>query len=105
MTDAERAKIFNPYAALKGFEEGIHARNRVTVPKPELGEDAQIELDRRLRALVPGALVRLRYYRDGQCLALEGRFRRLREEEGLLELENRRLPLTELLELELVGGE
>lgn len=54
MARADRAKLFAPYAALKGYNESAHARERLFVPRPELAEDRQEQLDRRLRSLRRG---------------------------------------------------
>ena len=39
MPMSERAKIFLPFAALKGYEEAIKEKKRITVKKAELSED------------------------------------------------------------------
>ena len=49
MPRQNRAKIFAPYDALKGFEETVHARETVYVPQVQLSEYAQECLDRKLR--------------------------------------------------------
>ncbi len=41
----DRAKIFMPFAALKGYEEAIAAKERVVVPRIELSEEAKEYLD------------------------------------------------------------
>ena len=51
MLRQNRAKIFAPYQALKGFNEAIHAKDTVFVPRLELAEYAQECLNRRLRQL------------------------------------------------------
>ena len=51
MPRQNRAKIFAPYQALKGFSEAIHAKDTVFVPRLELAEYAQECLNRRLRQL------------------------------------------------------
>lgn len=64
---ADRAKIFLPFNPLKGFTEALEAQERVRIPKPELAEDAAVELDRTLRRLQPGEAVSVIYYADGAC--------------------------------------
>ena len=51
MTMQDRAKIFLPFAALKGYEEAIEERQKVTVARCELLEDMKEELDFRLGIL------------------------------------------------------
>ena len=48
---SQRAKIFSPFAALKGFEEAIEAKSRLYVEKRELNEAEQAALERTLSYL------------------------------------------------------
>lgn len=41
----DRAKIFAPFAALKGYEEAITAKQRIVVPRIELSEEVKEYLD------------------------------------------------------------
>ena len=51
MQMSQRAKIFSPYSALKGFEELIDNKGRIYVEKRELNEDEQHQLDLTLNRL------------------------------------------------------
>ena len=51
MAPGKRAKIFSPFAALKGFEDGIEAKRVEYEPRRELTEGEIEELDRRLNIL------------------------------------------------------
>lgn len=44
----DRAKIFMPFAALKGYEEAIAAKERIVVPRIELSEEAKEHMDMQL---------------------------------------------------------
>lgn len=44
----DRAKIFAPFAALKGYEEAIAAKQKVTVPRIDLSEEIKEYLDLQL---------------------------------------------------------
>lgn len=44
----QRAKIFSPFAALRGFEEAVDSKRRLYVEKRELNEEEQRALDRTL---------------------------------------------------------
>lgn len=47
----DRAKIFAPFAALKGYEQAIAAKQRIVVPRIELSEEAKEYLDMQLGKL------------------------------------------------------
>lgn len=72
MTNAERAKQFMPFAALKGFEDALKEAEFVPQEKILLGEDAQEELDRKLRELTIGDVVTVTYYADQQYMEHTG---------------------------------
>lgn len=44
----DRAKIFAPFAALKGYEEAIEAKQKIVVPRIELSDESKEHLDRQL---------------------------------------------------------
>lgn len=44
----DRAKIFAPFAALKGYEEAIAAKQKIVVPRVELSEESKEDLDLQL---------------------------------------------------------
>jgi hypothetical protein len=44
----DRAKIFAPFAALKGYEEAIAAKQKIIVPRIELSEESKEYLDLQL---------------------------------------------------------
>ncbi len=44
----DRAKIFAPFAALKGYEEAIAAKQKIIAPRIELSEEAKEYLDLQL---------------------------------------------------------
>ena len=51
MEPGRRAKIFSPFAALRGFEEAVDGKRRLYVAKRELSEEEQEALDQTLARL------------------------------------------------------
>lgn len=51
MSIADRAKIFSPFSALKGFEEAIEKKNIIIKPRSELSEEEKLELDERFKTI------------------------------------------------------
>lgn len=47
----DRAKIFAPFAALKGYEEAISAKQKIVVPRIELSEESKEYLDLQLKKI------------------------------------------------------
>lgn len=57
-----RAKQFAPFAALKGFEEAIAAKEHIIIERPELSEDQLAMLDYKLTELSTCQMVTIVYY-------------------------------------------
>ena len=62
MSRQERAKQFMPFAALKGYEDALRKKEKVTVPKAQLCPERQEELDRILRQIRRNDMVTAVYF-------------------------------------------
>lgn len=74
MKISDRARIFLPFDALKGFREALAKKEKVKVEKRILSEYQKEEINRILIKLKKGCLVNLEYYseEDKEYLSLEG---------------------------------
>jgi hypothetical protein len=74
----DRAKIFAPFAALKGYEEAITAKQKIVVPRIELSEESKEYLDAQLekldRLLVKGQppMITVVYFQKGKMSNEDG---------------------------------
>ncbi|MCR5755471.1 MAG: YolD-like family protein [Acetatifactor sp.] len=100
MDIADRAKQFAPFAALTGHEAAIRAREKIVVDKIELSEDAAEELDRTLREIQRGMLVKAVYFKNGEYLEVTGMVARLNAIERELRIVDTVIPLEDLLFVE-----
>ncbi len=62
MSREMRAKQFMPFAALKGYEEALRAKEHIVVPRTELSEERLNELDEVFSQLSCGDMVECIYY-------------------------------------------
>ena len=62
MNRQDRAKIFAPFAALSGYGEAVHARDKVLVPPVVQTEHTQEQIDRVLQMLRKGERVTVIYF-------------------------------------------
>ena len=62
MTNKERAKIFAPFDALKGFKEALKEEEIIKIPKVTLSEDQENQLDNILKTLENGMMIEVVYY-------------------------------------------
>ena len=93
MPPSERAKQFAPFAAIRGLGEALRRKEAelAAQPMPELSEDEYAEINRAVSCLVPGSMVRLRYYSGGAAREICAKF--LRIDSGRICLEGLSLPL------------
>ena len=72
MSRAERARQFMPFAALRGFEELIRERQRVTSPRRTLSEEESELLSARLSNMKIGDIVKVTYYKEDAYVTMDG---------------------------------
>ncbi len=63
MSLSDRAKIFAPFAALRGYDDAVGAKRAIYTERKILSDDASEELDRRLAALEPGDTAEVVFFR------------------------------------------
>lgn len=97
MTNAERAKIFAPYAALKGFGEYLAAQEFEPDERIILGEDAQIELDQKLRRLQIGDHVFVTYYFGMKYVTVSGPVKKINMDGKYIMIGEVKVPILEIL--------
>ncbi len=97
MDIADRAKQFAPFAALTGHEAAIRARERIVVDKIELSEDAAEEVDRELRKIQRGMLIKAVYFKEGEYLEITGMVSKIDAIERELRIVDTVIPLEDLL--------
>ena len=108
MPRKNRAKIFAPYQALKGFNDTVHARDTVYVRRLELAEYAQERLDRKLRQIRRWDTVTVTWFQPkpgeagqdvGQYLSATGTVERVDPVFRVLLLSGQRIPMEDIADL------
>lgn len=113
MTIEERAKIFAPFAALKGHSEAIAAKQKIVVPKIELSEESKEMLDYKLieieQKLYSGThpIVRVVYFKKdrsvkdkGEYIELSGVVAKLNKELRYIQIVNKKIQLDDVCVLD-----
>ncbi len=85
-----RAKIFLPFAAVKGLDEALERKReeRLMEDRIILSEDGEMEVDAVLNEIGKGDTVRATFYDGGRYRIIEGRITKKDEKEGCIILEN-----------------
>ncbi|WP_228353561.1 hypothetical protein [Variimorphobacter saccharofermentans] len=110
----DRAKIFAPFAALKGYEEAIAAKQKVVVPRIELSEESKEYLDLQL-GKIEGLLLHgqhpiitvvffqrdwERYGDGGEYIQFTGLVAKLNRTSRILQIVDKRIHLDDIYRIE-----
>lgn len=110
----DRAKIFAPFAALKGYEEAIAAKQKIVVPRIELSEESKEYLDLQLgrieRLLLSGQhpIITVVYFNKdkinsdygGEYIQLTGMVAKFGLTSRILQIIDKRLQLDDIYSIE-----
>jgi hypothetical protein len=110
----DRAKIFAPFAALKGYEEAIAAKQKVVVPRIELSEESKEYLDVQLgkidQLLLSGQhpMITVVFFQEdkrnnkegGEYLRFTGMAARFDRTSRILQIVEKRLRLVDIYSIE-----
>lgn len=99
MSRQDRAKQFMPFAALKGYEEALRKKEKITVPKAELSEERGEELNRALRQIRKNDMVTVIYFCEGEYLKVTGMVSRIDGTARLLKVVDTKIPFEDLYEV------
>ena len=107
MSRQERAKQFMPFAALKGYEDALRRKEKVTVLKAQLCPERQEELDRILRQIRRNDMVTAVYFQEGEYVKLTGMVSRIDGTARILKIVDTKIDFEDLYEVEVqeVGRE
>jgi len=94
-----RAKQFVPFAAVKGFEEALRAKERIVVEKIELSEERKAELDYKLHQVKKNDIITVVYFEKDEYIKVEGMVSRLDTDARVLKIVNTKIPFGDIYEL------
>ena len=95
----DRAKQFMPFAALKGYGIALREKERIVVPKKELSEDYQEELDFKLRQVRKNDMVTVVYFHEGEYLKVTGMVSRLDVAARVLKVVNTKISFDDIYDI------
>lgn len=95
-----RAKQFVPFAALKGYEEALRAKEKIVVEKIELSEEKKAELDKKLHQISKNDIIKVVYFLKDEYIQMEGMVSRLDTDARILKVVNTKIPFDDIYEIE-----
>lgn len=99
MDRADRAKQFMPFAALKGYEEALRKMEKTVVPKVELSEEYEEELNWKLQHICQGDIITVVYYEKSEYLKMTGMVSRIDENSRIIQIVNTKIPIRDICEI------
>ena len=99
MTREERAKQFMPFSALRGLDIALKEREKIIVPKPELTDDAEEIIDRKLRLVETLKVITVVYYKDGECVKITGIVARIDKEKRQIQIVDTLIDFDSILDI------
>lgn len=99
MPREERAKQFMPFAALKGYPEALHKKEKRIVPRMELSEEYGEELDRKLRRVRKNDMITVIYFCKHEYLKKTGVVSRVDTEARELSIVNTKVLFDDIYDI------
>lgn len=94
-----RAKQFVPFAAVKGYEEALRAKEKIVVEKIELSEERKAELDFKLHQICKNDMITVVYFYKDEYIRIEGMVSRLDVDARVLKVVNTKIPFDDIYDL------
>lgn len=88
-----------PFAALKGYEEALRAKEKIVVEKIELSEEKKAELDYKIQQIQKNDIVAVVYFLKDEYIKVEGMVSRLDMDAKVLKIVNTKIPFEDIYEL------
>lgn len=101
---ADRAQQFMPFAALKGYYDLIHERERAPQPKHELTDEEAAELSLRFMQVERRRMASVTYYDGETYVKMCGLVSDIDLAGRTLTVVRTRIPLDDILELDVIEG-
>lgn len=95
-----RAKQFVPFAAVKGFEEALRAKERIIVEKIELSEERKEELNFKLHQIKKNDIIKVIYFDKDEYVKIEGMVSRLDKDARVLQIVNTKILFDNIYDIE-----
>ena len=100
-SNINRAKLFNPFDALKGLQEALRQQEKIIENKIELGEDLEITLNKKISNLKKGDNITIKYYYELQYIETSGIVKRIDKIEKTIYLLNTKIFFDDIIDIEI----
>ncbi len=98
----QRAKIFAPFDALRGFSAALRAKEKIRRPRRSLLDDKLKELDAKASALKKGDFISILYYSEDDYLSVSGFLSEIDPVNRVLIVDGKEIGFDDIYELDIV---
>lgn len=99
-TNADRAKQFMPFDALKGFREALWEKERIIVDKVELSDEKRDEINQKLHYINVGDIITVVCYNYGDYEKVTGIVSKFNETDRSLTIVNKTMSFDDIYDIE-----
>ena len=99
MSMDKRAAQFLPFQAVKGLDEALRSKEKITVEKIELSEEMYEELDKKMHEVRKGSIITCIYYQKGEYIKITGLVARFDEFARILQIVNTKIDFDSILDI------
>ena len=99
MSMDKRAAQFLPFQAVRGLDEALLKKEKITVPKIELSEEMYEELDKKMHNIHKGSMITCIYFHKGEYLKITGMVARFDEIARILQIVNTKIEFDNILDV------
>lgn len=104
MDRENRAKQFMPFAALKGFEEALRAKEKIVVSKISLSEEMRDELDECMNLLKKMDMVKVVHFLKGEYIETTGVLTRIDRDARLIVVVDTKIAFEDIYRMEILDA-
>jgi len=101
MSIDKRAAQFLPFQAVRGLDEALLAKEKITVPKIELSDEMSEELDKKMHNIKKGSIITCIYFHKGEYLKVTGMVARFDANARILQIVNNKINFDDILDIDL----
>ena len=99
MKNSERAKIFSAFSPLKSFYEELAKKEKIIIPKAELADDREEEIDRILHQIEVGDMLSAVHYKNGEYIKTLGCVSRFEADEKAIYIVKTKIDFDDIYDL------
>lgn len=98
-----RAKLFNPFDALKGLQESLRLQEKITEEKLELSTDLEDILNKKILTIKKGDNITIKYYNDLEYIETSGIVKKIDEVEKYIYILSTKISFEDIINIDLIS--